>query len=112
MKKNEKLDKVFKEFQDSVNMTPSEIKDWKNDPCSKKASLSREPINDVLKLARKEKSEWSCKDDGFNECEEAEEVNSFVARMRGVEQGDKVEGCGLSKRDIALKNWGFDPEKL
>lgn len=92
-------------------MTPTEIEDWKNDPCSKKASLSREPIKDVLKLAEKPKSKWDCKDDGFNECKEAKEVISFVSRMKEVDAGDPVEGCGMSKRTISLLNWGFDPRK-
>jgi hypothetical protein len=31
--------------------------------------------------------------------------------MQEVEDGEDIEGCGLSKREISLKNWAFDVNK-
>lgn len=104
------LDKVFQEFQENTNISLSEARKWKDTEASKKASLSREPINDFIRLKETPKDQWSDQDDGFNEVEEAEQVNSFVSRMRGVEDGEEVDNTGMSKRDISLINWGYLPE--
>ena len=42
----------------------------------------------------------------------AKRTVSFVARMKNMEQGEPVsEACPISKRDISLKNWAYDPMK-
>jgi hypothetical protein len=42
----------------------------------------------------------------------AKRTISFVARMKNMEQGEPVsEACPISKRDISLKNWAYDPMK-
>jgi len=106
MKEEDEIDKVFEEFEESTNMTLGQLREWKDDPRSKKASQSREPINDVIRLKETPKSEWEDKDDGFNEVEEAQEVISFNARMSEVEDGETVAEPNLSKQDISLMNWG------
>jgi hypothetical protein len=106
MPEKDKVDTVFEDFQDSTNMTLGQLKQWKDDPRSRKASLSREPIEDVIRLKETPRSEWSDEDDGFNEVEEAQEVNSFVARMSEVDDGETVAEPDLSKQDISLMNWG------
>jgi len=111
MSKNKNKDELFEQFNKTVNMTESEFEDWSKDSCSKKASLDREPIKRVKKLQKKDKKDWECKDDGFNECKQAKKVISFVNRMKEVDAGDPVKGCGVSKKTISLKNWGFDPNK-
>lgn len=102
----EDKNKIYQDYKDSVNMTYSELKEWSNSPCSKKASLSRTPINRNLRLLKKNKSEWSEKD-----LKDAKRTISFIARHKNQPAGKEVKDCGISKRTIALKNWGFDPNK-
>lgn len=103
---------IRKEFEENVNMSLEEAKAWKKTEASKKASLSREPINDGIKLLEQKKdNQWRDVDDGFNEFEEADQLNNFVNRMSGAEDGDDVnEEIGMSKRDISLANWLRVPE--
>lgn len=103
---NQKLiDNTYKKYKDKVNMTYTELSIWNKNPCSKKASLNREPIKRNLKLLKKNKSKWNLLD-----VQEAKKTISFISRMTKVKSGDKV--CkNLSKRDISLLNWGFNPYK-
>lgn len=100
------VNEVYRNFRNSVNMTERELREWRDDPRSRKASLSREPINDVIRLLDTPKRNWSNKEDGFNEIKEAKEVISFNARMSKVNEGEHVAEPNLSKQDISLANWG------
>lgn len=96
----------YRNYKNTVNMTYSELLKWSKNPCSRKASLNRTPILRNLKLLKKKKSDWN-KTDTKN----AERTISFIKRMSKSRQGKPVKGCALSKRDISLKNWAFDPDK-
>ena len=99
------IDRTYKRYKDKVNMTYTELIIWSRNPCSKKASLNREPIKRNLKLLKKNKSQWDLSD-----VKEANKTISFISRMRKVKSGETV--CkNLSKRDISLLNWGFNPYK-
>ena len=101
------LDDVWRRYHDSVNMTASELERWAENPCSHLASLDRSPITRNLRLLRKPKSEWNERD-----VADAKRTISFVARMRAGEQGEPASAeCELSRRDISLLNWAFDPRK-
>ena len=54
----EEIAETFKEYKDSVNMGYSELKDWSETKCSKKASLGRDAVNRNLKLLSKKKADW------------------------------------------------------
>lgn len=103
---------IREEFEENVNMSLEEARAWKDTQASKKASLSREPIEDGIKLLeQKKEGDWQDKDDGFNEFEEADQLNNFVNRMSGMEDGEDVnKEIGMSKRDISLANWLHVPE--
>jgi hypothetical protein len=112
------VDEVFDDFQDNVNMTVSELEAWEESDnreiyAGKKSAGQPidEPLDDVVTLLETPKDEWRDVDDGFNEIEQANEVNAFVGRMSEGEQGDPMPGTEpeLSKRDASLINWGFDP---
>jgi hypothetical protein len=105
-KQQEKLDETFKKYNDTVNMSASELEAWSETEASKQASLSRAPINRNLRLLRKKKEDWTMRD-----VKDANRTISFVSRMRGVEQGEINEETGYSDRDVSLKNWAFDPRK-
>lgn len=99
------IDRVYKKYKNSVNMSFMELTIWAKNPVSKKASLNREPIKRNLKLLSKKKSNWNLRD-----VREANKTISFIARMKKVKRG-KIVDKNLSKRDISLLNWGFNPFK-
>lgn len=99
------VDSYYRKYKKNTNMSHSELKKWYKNPCSKKASLNRKPIRRNLRLLKKPKTEWKPKD-----VKDAKKTISFNRRMRKVKRGKPV--CNkLSKRDISLKNWAYDPNK-
>lgn len=100
------IDKVYRKYKDSVNMSCGEFKKWSKTQCSKKASINRKPITRNIKLLCTPKKDWT-----KNYVKEAKKTISFNARMSKSKQGKKVKGCNLSKRDISLKNWALDVKK-
>lgn len=104
--KDERLDETYKKWRAAVNMSASELESWAATECSKKASLSREPIARNLRLLRTKKSDWT-----EAHVKSANRTINFISRMRGMPKGKPVtEGCP-SKRDISLRNWAFNPDK-
>jgi len=102
----DRLDEVFAKYRETVNMSASELERWADTECSTLASKSRAPIRRNLRLLRKKKADWTAQD-----IRDASRTISFVARMKGAEQGEPArKGCP-SKRDISLKNWAYDPGK-
>lgn len=99
--------RIYKRYKASTNMTYSEFEKWSRDECSRKASLNRMPIKRNLRLLKTQKAQWT-----KNDVREAKKTIAFNARMKKVNPGRKVsEKCNLSKRDIALLNWAYDPRK-
>lgn len=94
------IDKAHSKYKDSVNMTFTELRIWKDNPLSKKASLDRKPIFKNLRLLSKPKKKWTLKD-----AEDANKTISYIARAKTAKKGE------LSKNEIALRNWGFDTYK-
>jgi len=117
MAKREK-DDIWQDFQSTVNMTVTELEAWR-DSDNRAAYAERknkgqdidEPLDDAIRLLETNKADWECKDDGFNECKEANELDAFEARMSQVESGEPIAGTDppLSKRDSSLINWAIDP---
>ena len=84
-------------------MTYTQLFNWSKSKCSREASLSREPIMNNLRLLRKSFKKWRLRD-----FDDAKRTINFLKRMKKVKKG-KI-ACGkYSKRDIALKNWAYDP---
>lgn len=114
----DRVDEVYDEFHDRINMSPGELESFGEsdnfDAYAERKNAGQpidEPREDVIRLLETPKSEWEDKDDGFNEVEQAEEAIGFVNRMSAVDDGDPMPGTdpGLSKRDASLLNWGRDP---
>jgi hypothetical protein len=99
------IDKVYNQYKNKTNMTFNELLIWSKNPVSKKASLNRSPIKRNLRLLSRPRSKWNALD-----VTSARKTISFISRMKKVKPGQKVSG-NLSKRDIALLNWGFNPFK-
>lgn len=109
MKKRDKteLDKIYSKYKSSVNMSYLQMQKWASNPWSKKASLSRAPINRNLRLLKKPKSTWTKQD-----IEDAKKTIAFNSRMKKVEKGKPVnKDIPLSKRDISLRNWAWNSNK-
>ncbi len=103
----EEIAETFKEYKASVNMSYSELKDWSETKCSKKASLGRDAVNRNLKLLSKKKADWTS-----NDATEARKAIAYIARARKQKQGKNVsKECPYSKNYIALKNWAYDRNK-
>jgi hypothetical protein len=103
---SEVIDEVYAKYQDTVNMSYSELEAWSKTECSKLASLDRSPINRNLRLLSTKKADW-----GASEVKSANRTISFVSRMKNMEQGQPVNKTCPSKRDISLKNWAYNPNK-
>jgi len=99
------IDEAYSKFTDAVNMTASELRDWSDHACSDEASLNPDTVRQrVLNLLETPKEDW-----GDAEVDDAGQVSQFIARMRGMEQGDSSGDCP-SDRDISLMNWGYRPD--
>ena len=114
------IDEIWKDFQDTVNMTASELEAWKEsenyDQYQEYKSGGQEgtePIDDAIRLLETPKSEWEDKDDGFNEVEQANELLAFTGRMGEVEPGEPIPGTDpeLSKQEASMLSWGVDPNE-
>lgn len=100
----DRIDEVYSAWRAVVNMSASELEAWGKTECSRKASLNPSAvIKRNVALMRKKKAEW-----GSREVKAANRAISFISRMKGMPRGNPVGDCP-SKRDISLKNWGFDP---
>jgi hypothetical protein len=100
------VDKTYKKYHSTVNMSYSELLRWSKSNCSLKASLDRRPIKRNLMLLSTPKDKW-----GNTQVREAKKVISFEARHSKAPAGKVVSNCGVSKRTIARKNWAVDPNK-
>ena len=106
LSKDEYIDEAYKSYHQTVNMSASELESWAETECSKKASLSRDPITRNLNILRTKKADWT-----KATAKSANRTVNFVSRMKGMPKGKPVtEGCP-SKRDISLRNWAFNPDK-
>jgi hypothetical protein len=101
------IEKIYKKYRETVNMTHSELKKWAANPCSHKASLDRSPITRNLRLLSTPKKQWTPED-----AKDANRTISFISRMRGMRSGRFVsKKCPYSKRNISLRNWAYNPNK-
>ena len=102
---------TFKRFNRITNMSLQELRIWKNNKASKKASLSRTPINRVIRLKSKLLKDWSLTD-----VRDANKVISYISRARKIKTSRPrkerlVKGTKLTKNEIALRNWGYNTFK-
>ena len=95
-------EKTYKKYMKATNISCEELKKWRSNPCSEKASLNREPINRNIRLQCKPKDKWTEKD-----IIDAKKAISYLARAKKIKKGKTVKGCGLTKNQIALRNWAY-----
>ena len=105
MEINKEIERVYNKYKKLTNMTFTELLIWSKNPASQLASIDRRPILRNLRLLSKNKRDWN-----FNDVENANKTISFISRMKKVKSGRKIYR-NLSKRDISLLNWAFNPYK-
>jgi len=117
---NDSVDSVWDDFQDTVNMSVSELESWKESDNyaayqERKSGGQKgtEPIDDAIRLLETPKSDWEDKDDGFNEVEEANELLSFTSRMSKVNQGKDIPNTDppISKQEASMLSWAVDEDE-
>ena len=106
----DKLDQVFSKYYSLVNMSASELINWKANKYSLLASLDRSPIDRNIELLSTNKKDWTDK-----HLDWANKTIGFISRMKNGQNGQslKVDGKDINwtKRDISLKNWAYDVNK-
>lgn len=106
------VDTVYDEFQDTVNMTPTEVREWADHPCSDTASQDPDAVRGrVIDVLETPKDEWT-----QETARKASKVISFTSRMNSdANRPDDVNngpgGCP-SAWAVSLMNWGFRPPEV
>lgn len=107
MKKSYLLkDEIYRVYNRETNMAFSELIKWKKNPLSRKASLSRKPINLAIRLKYKRKKDWKLRD-----YRGAIKAIRYLRRAKHIKSRNYIPGTKLTYNDAALRNWGYDPKK-
>jgi YHS domain-containing protein len=100
----------YNEYYSLVNMTYKELQTWSESECCKKLGYSKQPIQRNLHILNLNKSDWSAK-----EFRMAGIITSAIKKLQTIEVSNEVmnngTSCGL-KKDLALKNYGHNIDKL
>lgn len=99
--------RIRKEFRESVNMSPSEIREHAEGACSKEASIKRRTvINRVLRLLEKPQGDWDASD-----YTDAAKVIGYIARASKIKASEPASSdCPRPVNTYALMNWGHNPD--
>lgn len=103
MVSQKEINETFRKYKNATNMSARELKIWSNNPKSREASLSREPIRRNIRLLSTPKRRW-----GAREVEDANRTISYLARAKKIDRKDGVPRKELTTNEKALRNWGFD----
>lgn len=106
MIKSYNIDEIYNRYYNLVNMTYSELLEWSQSVCSRKASLSREPIRRNLYILSLNKNQWT-----NVVCKKALKTISYLSRATNIKSSKIVKNCDYTKNEIALKNWAYDVHK-
>jgi hypothetical protein len=102
---------VYKEFYSLTNMSYGQLLNWSKNPKSRLISQDISQINMSLDLLNKNKATWNDKDKT-----NAKKVIASIKRILKAKNGNDIKVSGqsinLSKKDIALKNYGYDNQKV
>ena len=104
-------DKVYSDFYDNVNMTPSEIEDWLETEKSRSVgqdsgdgeSIGRKSAKKIISIKRTKKEDLT-----KDQYEHMQKVNGYVNRHLAQKPDGNVED---SDWRYSLKNWGHEPLK-
>lgn len=109
---------LYDEWRDLVNMGPAELERYASSSEGREAGLSRrqaaaegirsgrESARAIMRMKRKPKSEWTARDWDW-----ARRQVSFIKRMRGTRGPLRDKQGEPTRKLMALKIWGHNPEK-
>jgi hypothetical protein len=118
MEDKDDFDEKYKKWDKLVNMSPSELESFLNSDEGKEAGLSRGEASDagissgrdsaraILRMMKKKKEDWNETDKEW-----LGKQISFISRMRGNKGPLRDEDGKPTRKLLALKIWGHDPEK-
>ncbi len=110
---DEERRRIRDDFDDAVNMTPTELEEWLATPESKEVgwgkddggeSVGHESGRRIVAILRKKRAEL-----GDDDYAHMKKVVGYV--QRHLAQGGPDEGVEESRWRFSLKNWGHDPLK-
>jgi len=107
----DKQQKIYTEFYDNVNMTPSELEDWLETDKSKSVgqnsgdgeAIGHKSGRKIIKIKRKKKDELT-----EANYEHMQKVNGYIARHLAQKPDGDIKETDWR---YSLKNWGHDPIK-
>ena len=117
----EKKHELYKRWKILMNMTPSELKIFMNSSVGKMAGLSRKKAKNagkpaggirrdsaraIIRMKSKKTESWNA-----NDWEWAKRQVSFIARMKGIKGKLRDKDGNPTRKLLALKIWGHNPEK-
>ena len=112
------FDQKYEKWDKLVNMSPSELESFLNSEEGEEAGLSRSEASKegissgrdsaraILRMMKKKKEDWNETDLKW-----LGKQISFISRMRGVKGPLRDEDGKPTRKLLALKIWGHDPEK-
>lgn len=100
------LDDVYSKYNKLTNMSYSELKKWSENPLSRKASIGISAINRNLRLKRRRKDQWTTRD-----IKDANKAISYISRAKEIRGSNYVGDSGLTRNDIALRNWAYNTKQ-
>ena len=106
-KKKTILDAVYIQYNKQTNMTLKELRAWAKTKLSTKASLNRRPINMAIRLKAKPRSKWNLTDIKWA----IRKAIPYLKRAKKIKGGAKIKGSKYTRKEVALKNWGYDVKK-
>jgi len=116
-------EETYKKWNELVNMSPKELSDFIDSEEGEEAGLSRKDARNagaggrkitsgrdsaraIVRMLKKDKEEWS-----DNDWKWANKQINFISRMSGNEGPNRDEKGRPTRKLLALKIWGHDPEK-
>lgn len=100
----------YNEYYSLVNMTYKELQTWSESECCQKLGYSKQPIQRNLHILNLNKNDWTAK-----EFRMAGIIISAIKKLQSIEVSNEVMNNGTScgfKRDLALKNYGHNIDKI
>lgn len=93
-------------YSKATNMGCSEMKRWRDNPLSRRASVGRLAVNRNVRLQCGELS-------SPRDLVDLKKATSYLSRAKSIPRSKtEVGDSGYTKNEIALKNWAFDVKKV
>jgi hypothetical protein len=118
LEKADEREEKYKKWKELINMSPSEIQKFLDSEDGKKAGLSqkeaskekikmgRDSARAIIRMLKRPRDKWT-----DNDWEWMNRQISFISRMKGVKGKLRDKDGNPTRKLLALKVWGHNPEK-